>query len=116
MALREIKPCRSDSFQAGVRVFSTGMTATSERRSHFSYYKKRALISTSPKRRQAGHSAGLPSMELLSPRQHLDDRLHPLLSGFRLLRGLEPVSYGIQIGFVERFKESLRLLVFSKLL
>jgi hypothetical protein len=38
------------------------------------------------------------------------------LSGFRLLRSLEPVSYGVQIGFVERFKESIRLLVSSKLL
>jgi hypothetical protein len=30
MALREIKPRRSDSFQAGVRAFSTGMTPSWE--------------------------------------------------------------------------------------
>src|SRR5262245_54157875 len=66
-------------------------------------------------RRHVRRSVGLPLMELLTPRQHLDDRPHSLLSGFRLLSGLEPVSYGIQISFVERFKESFRLLVFGKL-
>ena len=37
----------------------------------------------------------------------LDHRPHPLLPGFRLLRSLESVNYGIQIGFVERFQRKL---------
>jgi hypothetical protein len=33
----------------------------------------------------------LPSMKFLAARQHLDDCLRPLLSGFGRFRGLEPV-------------------------
>jgi hypothetical protein len=55
-------------------------------------------------------------MKFLSPPQHFDDRLYPFYSGFRLFRSLEPISDRVEISFVERFKESSRLLVFGKLL
>src|ERR1700730_1071899 len=63
-----------------------------------------------------GERDGLASVKFPAARQSIDDRLHPLRSGFWLLRGLEPVSYGVQVGLVERCKEGIRLLVSGKLL
>ena len=69
------------------RVFAHGGSHSRHARPH---PRHKSLLWNAGKRTL---SVGLPSMELLSPGQHLDDRLHPLLSGFRVLRSLEPVSY-----------------------
>src|SRR5215469_5903450 len=53
-------------------------------------------------------------VECLAPCQHGKNHFHAPLPGFRFLCRLQPVSNGIAVGFIERFKEFLRLPILAQ--
>jgi hypothetical protein len=49
-------------------------------------------------------------MKFFAPAQHLQNHLHTFFAGFQLLRRLQAIHNGVNIRFIERFKNALAFL------